>query len=163
VRELNSNHIGTVVHDFEVPDPTKFRTSTPVVSDTLQQPPEGAKERPRPVPLARRTFPTGATVFCSLEVYGATKDKASGMPRVSMGYAIRKSDGTDLAHASPTVITPTSLGKLSRMLGASTADGTPGDYDLLINLKDELSGQTIELKEPFTLVAPTVADKPATP
>ena len=128
VRELNSNRVGTVVHEFEVPDLTKFRASTPVVTDTLQPAPEGSKDKPRPLPLARRVFPTGSTVFCSLEVYGATKDKTSGMPRVSMGYLIRGKDGTMFTRVDPTVIAPTSLGKLSRMLGAGMGEAAAGDY-----------------------------------
>ena len=163
VRELNSNHVGTVVHEFEVPDLTKFRTSTPVVTDTLQPAPEGSKERPRPMPLARRVFPTGSTVFCSLEVYGATKDKVSGLPRVSMGHFIRASDGSIFTRVDPTVIGPTSLGKLSRMLGSGMGEAAAGDYELVIRLKDEISGEGIELVEPFTLAAPTSAQKPAAP
>ena len=163
VRELNSNHVGTVVHEFEVPDLGKFHASTPVVTDTLQPAAEGSKDRPRPLPLARRVFPTGSTVFCSLEVYGATKDKTSGMPRVSMGYLIRAKDGTPFARVDPTVIEPTSLGKLSRMLGSGMGEAAAGDYELVIRLKDEISGEGIELVEPFTLAAPTSAEKPAAP
>ena len=163
VRELNSNHVGTVMHEFEVPDLTKFRASTPVVTDTLQAAPEGSKERPRPMPLARRVFPTGSTVFCSIEVYGATKDKASGMPRVSMGYLIRGSDGTVMSRVDPTVIAPTSLGKLSRMLGSGMSEAPAGDYELVIRLKDEVSGEGLELLEPFSLAPPSTAGKPAAP
>ena len=163
VRELNSNHVGTVMHEFEVPDLTKFRTSTPVVTDTLQPAAEGSKERPRPMPLARRVFPPGSTVFCSLEVYGATKDKVSGLPRVSMGHFIKASDGSIFTRVDPTVIAPTSLGKLSRMLGAGMGEAPAGEYELVIRLKDEISGEGIELVEPFTLAAPTSAEKPAAP
>jgi hypothetical protein len=163
VRDTNTGRVGSVVHEFDVPDPTKFRTSTPVVSDSLQPQPEGSKEKPRPQLLARRVFPTGATVFCSLDVYGATKDKGSGMPRVSMGYTIKKSgDGTVVRRVDPTVITPTSLGKLSRMVGAPLEAVDPGEYQLVISVRDELSGQALELNEPFSLLqgGPAVADKP---
>ena len=163
VRELNSNRVGTVVHEFEVPDLTKFRASTPVVTDTLQPAAPGTSDKPRPLPLARRVFPTGSTVFCSLEVYGATKDKASGMPRVSMGYLIRGKDGTTFTRVDPTVIAPTSLGKLSRMLGSGMGEAAAGDYELVIRLKDEISGEGMELVEPFTLTPPTSAEKPAAP
>jgi len=65
----------------------------------------------------------------------------------------------------PTVITPTSLGKLSRMIGFEMDTAAPGEYQLVINIRDELSGQSLELREPFTLEkpGPAVADKPATP
>jgi hypothetical protein len=165
VRETNTNRVGTVVHEFEVPDPAKFRTSTPVVTDTLQQPPEGSKERPRPQPVARRVFPPGSTLFCSLDVYGAAKDKASGMPRVSMGYAIHKDeDGSIVTRMDPTLISPTSLGKLSRMVGAPLGETPPGSYKLVINLRDELSGESLKLEEPFELrAALEEGAKPASP
>ncbi len=164
VRETNTNRVGTVVHEFEVPDPAKFRTSTPVVTDTLQQPPEGSKDRPRPQPVARRVFATGATLFCSLDVYGAAKDKTSGMPRVSMGYTIQKEDdGSVLTRVDPTLISPTSLGKLSRMVGAPLGDAEPGAYRLVINLRDDLSGESLKLEEPFELQATSEGPKPASP
>ena len=116
------------------------------------------------MPVARRVFPTGATLFCSLEVYAATKDKTSGMPRVSMGYAIqREDDGSVWTRVDPTVIGPTSLGKVSRMLGAPMAEASPGAYRLVINLRDELSGETIKLEEPFVLQAEQAAANAAIP
>ncbi len=66
VRDKNSGRIGTVVHEFEVPDLSGFRVSTPVVSDTLQETGE-AKAPPRPAVTARRAFAPGSTVYASFE------------------------------------------------------------------------------------------------
>jgi hypothetical protein len=163
VREVGTNRVGTVIHEFEVGGVTQFRASSPVITDVLQQPTEGSKERPRPLMLARRNFAAGAPMYCSLEVYGATKDKASGMPRVSMGYAIKNAAGETVVRRDPTVITPTSLGKLSRMVGEPLEDAAPGEYEMVISLRDELGDQALELREPFSIVSPAaaVADKPA--
>ncbi|HEY6553726.1 MAG TPA: VWA domain-containing protein, partial [Vicinamibacteria bacterium] len=63
VREKSTGRIGTLVHEFEVPDPSAFRISTPLISDTLQPPKEGENQAvKRPVMLARRSFEQGATV-----------------------------------------------------------------------------------------------------
>jgi hypothetical protein len=93
-------------------------------------------------------------------VYGAQTDKKSGMPKVSAGYQIRRTDGTVLTGAPPTLITPTSIGKLSRMVGTGLAGATPGEYELVLSVKDELAGKSVEVREPFTLVAghPPAAD-----
>ena len=83
VRDKNSGRVGTVVHEFEVPDLSKFRVSTPLLSD---HPPDGERPAHRKLALqVRRDFAPEGPLFCSFEVYGAAKDPKSGMPRVIDG------------------------------------------------------------------------------
>jgi VWFA-related protein len=158
VRDKNTGRIGTLTHDFEVPDLAQFRTSSIKLFDTLQANPEG-KGIPPPTMLARRTFETGtgATLFGQFYVFGAAKDKASGMPKVTAGYQIRDSDGVVRAEMQPSLIVSTSLGQLSRMVGNKLDAFPPGDYEFVLALKDEVAGKTLEVREAFTLVAPTPA------
>jgi VWFA-related protein len=152
VRDKLSGRIGTVVHEFEVPPLGELRVSSPVISDTLLPTPEGSTDtRPRPQMLARRVFPTGSTIYCSFEVYGATKDKASGMPKVSAGWVVKNGSGATVGSAAPTPISPTSLGGLSRLVGTRLEGYAPGEYELVLSFKDELSGKTAELHEPFSV------------
>ena len=151
VRDKNSGRIGTVVHEFEVPDISQFRVSTPIISDALQPSPEGEKAVPRPVLSIRRSFASGSTIYAEFDVYGAAKDKASGMPKVSAGYVIRRLDGTVQAIVAPTPIKPTSIGKLSRLVGTRLVAAEPGDYEFVLTVRDEITGKTLELKEPFTV------------
>jgi VWFA-related protein len=153
VRDRNSKHVGSVVHDFEVPDLSQFRASTPIISDTLQ-PSQDPKARPKPALLARRVFPAGSTLYFQYEVFGAAKEKGNGMPRVTAGFQIRRPDGTVVNRGAPTPITPTSLGKVSRMVGASLENVTPGPYEFVLSLKDEIGGKTLELREPFEVGPP---------
>jgi VWFA-related protein len=150
VRDKNSGRIGTVVHEFVVPDLSQLRVSTPVVSDTLQETGE-AKAPPRPAVTARRAFAPGSTVYASFEVYGAGRDKPTGMPRVTNGHTIRRADGTVLVSVNPTRITPTSLGKLSRIIGSPLGNAPPGEYELVLTFQDEIAGKTLEVREPFTV------------
>ena len=106
VRDKNSGKIGTVIHEFEVADLSQFRTSTPVITDTLQ-PDQEKKDAPRPAIIVRRTFAPGATLFASFEVYGATKEKPTGMPKVTAGYTVRRPDGTAVVEVAPSRINPT--------------------------------------------------------
>jgi VWFA-related protein len=149
VKDKNGARIGTLMHEFEVPDLARFRVSTPVVSDLLQAGSEGAA--PRPAPLARRSFTPASTLFCQYEVFGAEKEPATGMPRVTAGYQIRRADGGVLTEMEPSLIKPTSLGKLMRLVGTPLERATPGAYELVLSLKDEVSGKTLELREPFTV------------
>ena len=49
-----------------------------------------------------------------------------------------------------------------RMIGFSLADATPGDYEIVMRVKDELSGKSLELHEPFS-VTPALSSVPAAP
>lgn len=154
VRDKNSSKVGTVIHDFEVPDLASWRISTPVLTDTTQPVPPGQeKAPPKLVMLARRDFETGSRLFCQFDVYNPTKDKATGMPRVTAGYTIRrKSDGMVFIKVAPTMIQPTSLGRLSRMVGPPLEGADPGEYEFELNLKDELSGKIMDFKEDITVL-----------
>ena len=154
VRDKNSGHIGTLVHEFEVPALGPFRVSTPVLSDTVQpMAPGETKGTPQPTLLARRAFAPGAMLLAQFEVYGAAKEKGSGMPRVTAGYLIRRNDGTVIARVDPTPIQPTSLGRVMRLVGTRLDDSPPGDYEMVLSLKDEIAGKTLEVKEPFSVAA----------
>lgn len=160
VRDKASGRVGTVIHEFDVPGLEDFRVSTPIVSDVRETPP-GAGPGGRLAVLARREFAQGSSVFCQFEVYGAAKDPKTSMPRVSMGYLVRGSDGTVFTGLKPSVINPTSIGKLSRMVGFSLDNAAPGDYDMVMSFKDELGGKTLELHEPFTVSARLPPSAPA--
>jgi hypothetical protein len=151
VRDTASGKVGTVSHDFEVPDTSQFRASTPVLSDLREQAPGGGEQLAL---VARRDFAQGAALYCQLEVYGATRLEDSGLPRVSMGYEVRDIDGTLLTRDPPSLIAPTPRGAVSRMIGFSLATAAPGDYELSLRIRDELSGKTIVLREPFHVSAP---------
>jgi hypothetical protein len=161
VRDGNSQRIGTVVHEFSVPDLTKLRTSSVILSDTLQ--PDKAGERPRPALVVRRTFSPDATLYAQFEVYGAEKAKGSGMPKVVAGYQIRREDGTVITKVAPTEILPTSLGKLSRLVGTQLRDATPGAYEFVLELRDEIGGGSVEIREPFRVDGAASAPLAAAP
>jgi len=153
VRDKTSGKLGTVIHDFEVPDLKPFRVSTPVLSD-VREVTQAGTPGDRLAILARRDFAQGASLFCQFEVYRAVKDEKSGMPRVTMGYEVRRSDGTLFTRDAPSLILPAADGALSRMIGISLEAASPGDYELVMRVKDEYSGDRRELREPFHVTAP---------
>jgi len=157
VRDTRSKRIGTVIHEFEVPPLGTLRASTPVLSDTQQSPNAAIAEGlpgGRLVPLARREFATGSDLLCQFDVYGAKPDETTGMPRVVQGYLVRRADGSILTGMEPSVISPTSLGKLTRLFGFRLVDAAPGEYEILMTIRDELAGQSMEILEPFTVGPP---------
>ena len=148
VRAGATGPVGSVIHEFEVPPLEQFRVSTPILSDTNTGTPEGP---PEPAPLARREFPQGAELLCRFDVFGAARDQA-GMPRVAQGSAVRRIDGAVYASWPETLIRPTSLGQLSRMFGVILDEAAPGEYEMVLTFRDEISGKTLELREPFRVV-----------
>src|SRR4030095_163167 len=102
--------------------------STPMISNVRQL--ENGQPTGRLQLKVTRDFPPEGPLFCSFEVFGATKDPKSGMPRVSMGYDVRREDGTVLTKVEATEIRPTSLGQLNRMIGFPVDRAAPGNYDL---------------------------------
>ena len=101
--------------------------------------------------MARREFEQGEELTFRFEVYGAQKD-GSGMPRVDMGYVVRRVDGSVLRGVPPAEIRPTSVGKLSRLFRFGLQAAEPGEYELVMIFYDHLSGKSLELKEPFTVL-----------
>jgi VWFA-related protein len=162
VRDKNSERIGTVIHDFDVPDTAGFRVSTPVLSDMRETTPEGLPGD-RLAIMARREFSPEASLFCQLDVYRPIKLASSGMPRVTMAYEVRRSDGQLYTREPRSLILPTSEGALSRIIGFPLEVAPPGDYELVMSVKDELSGKTIDLREPFTVSASAAAPPSSTP
>ncbi len=152
VREKGTRMLGSVIHDFAVPSLEELRVSTPVLTDIWRPGPQGTGFEPQL--LARRDFPSGAELVCQFEVYGAARDE-TGMPRVAQGYRVLRGDGSVFKRLPESVINPTSLGALARVFILSLDYAPPGDYDMVMSFRDELSGKALELHEPFTVVAAT--------
>lgn len=148
VRDAKSGRIGTVRHQLEVPPSRKLRLSTPILTDSLQADPSGGS--PRPIPLARRTFFSGTHLAYLFEVYGAARD-ASGAPRVTSRHEVRRADGSRLAGSESTPIEPTPQGQLARQVALSLRDVPPGDYEIVLTVRDEVAGRTLELRDAFSV------------
>jgi hypothetical protein len=149
VRDTRSGRVGTVAHRFELPELAGFRVSTPVLSDSHR---DGAARVEEQVPaVARREFEQGEELFCRFEVCGAQKD-GSGMPRVSMGYAVKHADGSLLKAVAPAEIQPTSLGHLSRLFRFDLQAARPGDYELVMIFYDHVAAKSLELTEAFAVL-----------
>jgi VWFA-related protein len=147
VRDGNTKKLGSLVYEFEVPALGELRVSTPILTNRVQQPP--GQPAPSPVLSVRRSFPSGDTLYCQFDVYGAQKDKLTSRPHVTASYVLRRPDGTPRDRGGPSAMIPTSLGRISQLLWVPLEGVEPGDYELTLRVKDELSGQEREVREPF--------------
>jgi hypothetical protein len=153
VRDKNAGRVGTVIHEFEVPDPAEFRASSINLSDVVEQQTDPTAV-PRPAFIARREFVPDASLWAQFSVYGADKDLATGLPKVSAGWEIRAPDGSVKQRVAPTLINPTSLGRLTRLVGTKLEGYEPGAYDFVLTLKDEITGKSLSVNEPFVVNGP---------
>ena len=151
VRDTLSARVGTVTLEFEVPPLDELRVTTPILTDQVQVDP--ATGAPRPVVLARRTFPNDGSLYCRFDVFGAQKEQRTGMPYVTSSHVLRRLGGSVVSRGGPSEIVPTSLGDLSRLMQIPLNDAGPGEYELLLTVRDEASGREQLLVEPLTLAA----------
>jgi hypothetical protein len=158
VRDRRSGRLATVAHKFDVPDLAGFRVSTPVLTDSRQEGGERAEQAT--LPVARREFEQGEELVCRFEVYRAQVD-GSGMPRVFMGYAVRRADGTVFKRVEPSEIRPTSLGNLSRLFRFGLEAAPPGEYELVMAFFDLVSGKRLEIREAFSVLPEGALGQPS--
>jgi hypothetical protein len=148
VRDRNARRVGSLTHDFDVPESGGLRISTPVLGDRLREDGPGA---PVLEPTARRTFAPLGILHCRFEVYGAARDAKTGQPDVLAGFSIRRSDGRFLAAAAETPLRPAADGSLSRSFGTRIDGAPPGRYEMIVLVTDQAAGRVAEIREPFSI------------
>ena len=164
VRETNSNRIGTVIHEFEVPDPDEVPRLDPG-RDGL--------------PAARAR---GLEGEAAADAGGAADLPGGGHPllqprgvRGREGQVLRDAPGFHGLHhpegGRRVAVDPRRPHRHRPHLpGQALTDGRGAHgrgrargYRMVINLRDEVSGETIKLEEPFVLQTAQAAPKAATP
>jgi VWFA-related protein len=152
VRDMASGKMGSVLHEFDVPGGGGFRISSPLLSDALDKPatPEAAA---KPLLRVRPAFAPGATLYCQYGVFGAKRQETGApLPRVSSSYEIKRvGDGQLFRRSTLSIIKPTSLGSLLRLLGIPLAGAAPGEYEIVLHATDELAGTSTEARERFVV------------
>ena len=163
LRDRKGGRVGTVRHEFTVPPLDGLRTSTPILTDTLQPPPPGSQLPGRPLPVARRRFAAGRTLYYLFEVHGAQRDGADGA-RVTAGFEIQRPGGAVLAKQPAGPLAAGPRGELTQVFVFSLQGVSPGDYEVVLRVQDERAGKTLEVRDPFTVVVPgSAASAGATP
>jgi hypothetical protein len=149
VRDPAGGAIGSVLQRVEIPFPGELRTSTPILTDRVETG-QGAGERPRPALAAHRSFPAEGGLYCQYEVFGAARPGGAS-PRVAASFSLRSADGAVVRDAPTTPITADADGRVVRLVGASLAGLPVGPYELVIEGRDEATGQRFAQREPFRI------------
>jgi hypothetical protein len=114
--------------------------------------------QPQPMLVARREFPSAGMLLCSVEVYGAVPDEASGASRVLLSYTLRRG-GKEIARGEAQPMAPGPNGALGGAFGLPLSALEPGGYDLALEFLNGVSGERKELRELFTVVAAPPASR----
>jgi VWFA-related protein len=149
VRDRNSGRVGSVTHDFDVPVRNGVSLSSLIVTDTIETPAQGSVGPPRPVLIVRRLLTAGATLYYQFSVFNAGRT-SGGETRVKAGHVVRRLDGSVVKELKPTPLYPVT-GGMSRFAGVSLAGMPAGEYELVVNVVDEVRGESVTVHEPFAL------------
>jgi hypothetical protein len=148
-RDRNGGGVGSLTHAFEVPALAGLRVSSLALTDRRRDDAKGVP--PVPEATARRQFAAAGTLHCRFEVYGAGRDAATGRPKVTAGFSIRRSDGRFLAAMPETPLQGGPDGALARSLGVPLDGAPPGRYEVSVVVTDLVAGQSAEAREPFVI------------
>ena len=159
VRDINSGatqvkHLGFTVPKY---DAKQLSTSTLVLAAKLQdisdQPAVGQFTigQFKVIPNVARTYRKGDPVGIYLQVYNAGIDQTTLRPSVDVDYTLMK-DGKELGKMPEDWKGMSDAGQrltLARMI--TTDKLAPGEYELMVRIKDRVSGQSLSPSEKFTI------------
>ncbi len=153
LRDPRAGAMGAVSHRFEVASPDALRLTTPILTDLVERG-KDADDKPRAAIAIDRVFRPRGLLYCEFEVLGAPADPVLRAPRVAAGVEIRAADGRVVRKSDPTPIATDLRGRLVRLIGIGMDGLSEGDYRLVLDVRDEVSGTRLERQEPFVLRSP---------
>jgi hypothetical protein len=148
----SGGRVGSVTTDFIVPDFTEERLSTPILSYRLVSRPGDRGV----LPLARRSFESGGTLYCWLELQGVAVEGTTGAARATARFVAR-ADGREWA-SGPATAMNLEAGRPTRLIALPLASAPPGESEIVLMVRDEVSGRTFEVREPFRVETPAPAE-----
>jgi GWxTD domain-containing protein len=159
VRDLESGatqvkHLGFTVPKY---DAKQLSTSTLVLAAKLQS----SSDLPavgqftigqfKVIPNVARTYRKGDPVGVYLQVYNAGIDQTTLRPSVDVDYVLLK-DGKELGRIPEDWRGMSDAGQRLTLARLITTDQlAPGEYEMMIRIKDRVSGQSLSPSEKFTL------------
>lgn len=149
VRDRASGAMGTVVHPFEVPDPSVLQVSAPILSDL----PDGDGVT-APQVVARRSFPPGSVLYCYFEVFPDAGAPAGIATQTLSGWKIVDARGKVRKRSALPLPVRQDGGGLARLVEIPLARIEPGRYELVVDLAADGGEEATTLREPFSVARP---------
>ncbi len=159
VRDINSGatqvkHLGFTVPKY---DAKQLSTSTLVLAAKLQSMSDAPAVGQftigqfKVIPNVARTYRKGDPVGIYLQVYNAGVDQTTLRPSVDVDYVLLK-DGKELGKMPEDWRGMSDAGQRLTLARMITSDQlAPGEYELMVRIKDRVSGQSLSPSEKFTI------------
>ena len=114
------------------------------------------------MPVVRRSFPASSTLHGWIELHGAARETETGQPRATASFAVRSADGREWASGAATAMS-LDTGMPTRLVSIPLSEAPEGESELILTVRDEVSGRTLEAREPFRVDRLPPAESPAGP
>ena len=159
VRDIQTGNTGIRSLGFTVPryDSTKLSTSTLVLASTLRTTTTAdigalfVVGNHKVMPNLSAVFKKGQDVGIYLQVYNAGIDQTTLRPAINVDYILRK-DGNEVSRTSENWSGLSDSGQrltLAKMF--PTASLAPGEYEIVVSIRDRVGTQNVENKARFTV------------
>ena len=159
VRDIQTGNTGIRSLGFTVPryDNTKLSTSTLVLASTLRTTTTAdigalfVVGNHKVMPNLSAVFKKGQDVGIYLQVYNAGIDQTTLRPAINVDYILRK-DGNEVSRTSENWSGLSDSGQrltLAKMF--PTASLAPGEYEIVVSIRDRVGTQNVENKARFTV------------
>ncbi len=161
VRDTESKRIGTMEKRLEVPrfGDSRLRLSSVILADRIES---GAKDIAtssfilgdlKVIPKTDDAFPSSANMGIYLQVYNFGIDQQTNKPALQVEYALaaKGSEPDAWRDTSSLVRYAGQYCRLARMVNLSRLK--PGEYELRVRVRDNVSGQTSLGVTPFRVVS----------
>ena len=159
VRDIQTGNTGIRSLGFTVPryDNTKLSTSTLVLASTLRTTTSAdigalfVVGNHKVMPNISSVFKKGQDVGIYLQVYNAGIDQTTLRPAINVDYILRK-DGNEVSRTSENWSGLSDSGQrltLAKMF--PTASLAPGEYEIVVSIRDRVGTQNVENKARFTV------------
>jgi len=102
-----------------------------------------------PAPVAHLHFTAQRPLVYAVEAWGASKDPASGAPRVALRFVLRDVASRILAESPPTEVPPARDGRVQQLISIPIQQLTAGQYEAAVTLEDRVAGQSEERRTTF--------------
>jgi VWFA-related protein len=141
-----SQSIGSVLHTFEVAPRDGLRIATPLLSDAIAM-----KPTPRPRLRVSREYRSTDALYCFLRVFGGQIDPASNGHRINVYFSIQGPRGREVEGIAPAQLSPD--GGIVWLRQFDLGRFAAGVYQLHLEVRDEVTGDTVDTEEEFYIVA----------
>ncbi|GAB4239601.1 MAG: hypothetical protein Kow00109_14440 [Acidobacteriota bacterium] len=163
VKDLNSGKIGTLTRAILPPswNGDGLKASSLILSDRMYQLEEVPQQEEMFVlgdfyvrPCLQCRFPSGRPVNAYLQLYDVAFDQTTGEPSLSFHYRIVRDGETvlDFDDAEGRSVQYFSNQRVVVAAGFPLERVEPGRYELRVEVKDNLSGKTLQLSQSFDVI-----------